>query len=285
VRGGVSASVSDSVRDSASDSVEVCHVDVPAAPSYPLGVSSQTKDTWGFRLAPRRWPSLFRAVRDSPDDVILGAKVFFSIGGHDEKPTYRRFMRTDDGAEMVRNRTEYPALFTDYGALRALPDGTLGREYVRQLDECGIHPRELSRLTDIAYEDYEFSPVHAYVRDRVREAHDLYHTLTGYGVDVAGEAGVLAFTLAQTGNKGWALLVLLNTLSGLATGRLDGLVVAIKGYRRGRRTRFLAAVQDWDRLLRTPLEDARAELGITPMDPYRPIELGELFRNASKEAS
>jgi len=272
VRGGVSASV------------ELRGVDVPVAPRYPRGVSSRTNDTWGFRLAPRRWPSLFRAVRESPDDVVLGAKVFFSLGGHDEKPTYERLMRTDDGAEMVRNRTAYPALFTDYDALRALPDGTLGREYVRQLDERGIHPRELSRLTDIAYEDYEFSPVHAYVRDRVREAHDLYHTLTGYGVDVAGEAGVLAFTLAQTGNKGWALLVLLNTLSGVVAGRFDGLVVAIKGYRRGRRARFLAAVQDWDRLLRTPLEDARAELAITPMDPYRPIALEELFQNASTEA-
>lgn len=213
--------------------------------------------------------------------MVLGAKVFFSIGGHDEKPTYRRLMRTDAGADLVLDRAGYPALFTDYEGLRALPDGTLGREYVRELDARGIHPRELSRLTDIAYEDCEFSPEHAYVRDRVREAHDLYHTLTGYGVDVAGEAGVLAFTFAQTGNKGWAMLVLLNTLSGLTTGRLDGVRNALKGYRRGRRARFLPAVHDWDRLLRTPLEDARAELGIAPMDPYRPIELGELFRNAS----
>ena len=224
---------------------------------------------------------MFRAVREAPDDVVLGAKVFFSIGGHDEKPTYRRLMRTDAGAHLVRNRIGYPALFTDYDALRALPDGTLGREYIRELDARGIHPRELSRLTDIAYEGYEFSPDHAYVRDRVREAHDLYHTLTGYGVDVAGEAGVLAFTFAQTGNKGWAMLVLLNTLSGLTTGRLDGLRVALEGYRRGRGAKFLAAFDDWNRLLRMPLEDARAELGITPMGPYRPIELGELFRNAS----
>ncbi|NNE17404.1 MAG: hypothetical protein HKN10_02895 [Myxococcales bacterium] len=270
---------------SGSASVEPQRVDVRTVPRYPRGVSSRSKDTWGFRLAPRRWPSLFRAVRESPDDVVLGAKVFFSLGGHDEKPTYRRFMRTDCGSEMVGNRTAYPVLFTDYDALRALPDGTLGREYVRQLDERGIHPNELSRLTDIAYEDYEFSPDHAYVRDRVREAHDLYHTLTGYGVDLVGEAGVMGFTLAQTGNKGWAMLALLNTSSRLVSGRFDGLVVAIKGYRRGRRARFLAAVQDWDRLLRTSIEDVREELGITPMDPYRPIELGELFRNASKEAS
>jgi hypothetical protein len=57
--------------------------------------------------------------------------------------------------------------------------------------------------------------------------------------------------------------------------------VALEGYRRGRRARFLPAVDDWNRLLRTPLEDARAELGITPMGVYRPIELEELFRNAS----
>ena len=216
--------------------------------------------------------------------MTLGAEVFFSIGGHDEESTYRRLLRAPGGAELVRKATPYPVLFTDYDALRALPAGTLGREYVRQLDERDIHPVELARDTRAAYEGRAFTPEHAYVRDRVRDAHDLYHTLLGCGIDVIGEAGVLSFTFGQTGNKGWLMLVLLNHLSALTKGRFTGWRVAWRGYRRGRRACYLAAVVDWDRLLRLPLDEARAELGVEPMETYRPLWLDDLFASAAPRA-
>lgn len=239
-----------------------------------------TRPTWGFRLQPLAWPRLAAQVREDPGDVALGARIFFSIGGHDEGPNYRRFLRAPGGAELLRDATPYPEIVTDYERLRTLPAGTLGREYVRELDERGIHPVELDRQTHAAYVGRAFSREHAYVRDRVRQTHDLYHTLTGYGIDVLGEAGVLAFTFGQTGNKGWAMLVFLNGLSALSKGRLDGWRVAWKGYRRGRQARFLAAVNDWERLFQLPIDAARAELGIAPLEPYRPLELEEVFAAA-----
>ncbi len=216
-------------------------------------------------------------MRQYPGDVELGARVFFAIGGHDEGPTHRRLEKSEVGRRLVRDETPYPPLFTDYDALRALPAGTLGREYVRELDERGIDPVDLARRTEAAYRGCAFSREHAYVRDRVRDAHDLVHTLTGYGIDVIGEAGVLSFTFGQTGNKGWAVLVFLNHLTALSRGRTDGWLVAWKGYWRGRRARYLPAVDDWDRLLRLPIERARAELGIEATEPYRPLALEEIF--------
>lgn len=236
-------------------------------------------------MSPRQWPSLTRAVRDTPDDVALGARVFFAIGGHDEGPTYRRLLRTPAGTELAKNRTGYPEIFTDYDRLRGLPEGTLGHEYVRQLDERSIHPVEITKSTVPAYEGIEFSPEHEYVRDRLREMHDVFHALTGYGIDLNGEGGLAAFTFAQTGNKGWAMLTLLNLLTGLSTGRTDGLGVMLKGYLRGRRARYILAENDWDRLFALPIEEARAELGVTPPEPYRPLELGEVFASVSTEAS
>jgi len=245
---------------------------------------SASKPTWGFRLAPRTWPKLFAEVRENPGDVGLGARVFFSIGGHDEEPTYRRMCESPTGRDLVAKRADYPGLFYDYDALRALPAGTLGREYVRDLDERGIHPSEIDRETETAYVGVDFTPEHAYVRDRIRRAHDLYHTLTGYGIDIIGESGVLTFTFAQTGNKGWMVLVMLNWLTGLAAGRLDGIAVSWRAYLRGRRARYLAAVADWERLLALSLEEVRAELGITPMRPYRPLQLEEAFGAAANRA-
>lgn len=242
-----------------------------------------TRPTWGFRIRPLEWLRLAPRVRESPGDVVLGAQVFFSIGGHDEEPTWRRFRRTPEGRRLLADATPYPPLFDDLDALRDLPTGTLGREYVRELDARGIDPAELAARTEEAYGERPFTPEHAYVRDRVRRAHDLFHTLTGHGIDVIGEAGVLAFTFGQTGNKGWAMLVLLNQLTCLVRGRLDCAVVAWKGFRRGRRARFLPAVDDWDRLLRLPLDEARAELGIAPPEPYRPLALEEVFAPAARE--
>lgn len=250
---------------------------------YPRRVASSPEPiaadapTWAFRLQPREWLRLAPLVRERPADVTLGARVFFSIGGHDERPTYERFQRTAEGAALVRNGTPYPALLTDLEGLRALPAGTLGREYVRELDERGIHPTELARQTASAHAGRPFTREHAYVRDRVRDVHDLLHTLTGYGIDVNGEAGVLAFTFGQTGNKGWAVLTVLNQLGALAQRRFDGWLTAWRAYRKGRRARFVPAVQDWERLLQTPLEAVRRELDIPPPAPYRRLEFEEVF--------
>jgi ubiquinone biosynthesis protein COQ4 len=244
-------------------------------------VTASEKQTWGFRLEPRTWLRLARLVRAEPGDVALGAHVFFAVGGNDEGPSHQRFQQTTTGARLVRERIPYPALYTDYDGLRRLPDGTLGREYVRELDTRGIQPPELDRLTHQAYEGRAFTPDHAYVRDRVRQAHDLLHTLTGYGIDLTGEGGVLSFTFGQTGNKGFLGLVVLNVLGALARLRFDVLLVSWKGYRRGRRARFVPGLEDWDRLLRLPLGEVRAELEIPPLEPYRTLQLEDVYRFAA----
>lgn len=105
-------------------------------------MACRAKQTWGFRWAVRQWPSLAKQVQAAPDDVALGARVFFAMGGHDEGGAYRRFCETEEGKRLLETRGDYPALFTDYDRLRALPAKTLGWQYVRELDERGIHPLE-----------------------------------------------------------------------------------------------------------------------------------------------
>src|ERR1700720_3035992 len=45
-------------------------------------------------------------------------------------------------------------------------------------------------------------------RERNREMHDLLHVVAGYGRDPLGEACVLAFTFAQNGSRGAAVIAL-----------------------------------------------------------------------------
>ena len=43
---------------------------------------------------------------------------------------------------------------------------------------------------------------------RLRDQHDLWHVVTGYGRDELGELCLLGFTYAQTKNRGVGLIVL-----------------------------------------------------------------------------
>jgi ubiquinone biosynthesis protein COQ4 len=78
----------------------------------------------------------------------------------------------------------------DLSVLRALPAGSLGREYARFLDANGITPLVVSPHIKERFHD------NPYVL-RYAATHDLHHVLTGFDTGLAGEAGVFAFTIAQ----------------------------------------------------------------------------------------
>ena len=114
------------------------------------------------------------------------------------------------------------------------------------------------------------SPEIAYLHDRYRDLHDLWHVVTGYGTDMAGELAIVNFQAVQVGYRAMTISSWVQMLSiALRTGRFDVLVTGFRGRRRGRQSKYLLAA-DWDRLLMLPLDEVRRELGIPPLEPYRP---------------
>lgn len=79
----------------------------------------------------------------------------------------------------------------DPGALRALPEGTLGRAYVTFLDAHGLRPFRLP--PDVDPELVERNLLTA----RYSLVHDVFHVLTGFDTSWAGELGVWGFVAAQ----------------------------------------------------------------------------------------
>src|SRR5690349_20408845 len=51
-----------------------------------------------------------------------------------------RFSATEEGRRFLEERPRIDRAHVDFDALRRLPDGTLGREYTRFLDDNGITP-------------------------------------------------------------------------------------------------------------------------------------------------
>jgi ubiquinone biosynthesis protein COQ4 len=159
----------------------------------------------------------------------------------------------DAGRRLLAEQPAIDSAHVDFDALARLPDGTLGREYVRFLRDNGITP-------DVFQRPPVADPRAAYLMQRIRQTHDLWHVLTGYTPDVRGEIILQAFTYAQLR----APSALMLTLLGLVRHRSRGLWRAVKaGYRRGRATKPLALFR-WETRWATPVEELRRELNCSP---------------------
>ena len=107
----------------------------------------------------------------------------------------------------------------------------------------------------------------AYVMTRYREAHDIWHVLTGYSRDALGEACLVAFSFAQTGGLGWALIALGAALKSREAGPYPFAKAIWQGYQRGKAAKWLLG-EDYEALMAEPIAAARRRLGLTEATVY-----------------
>ncbi len=103
---------------------------------------------------------------------------------------------------------------------------------------------------------------------RLREMHDVFHVLTGYGRDMRGEIACLAFTYSQTKNTGIGY-VALRVLRGAGWNSEMGRVIR-QGFWRGRGCDWLVD-QDWESLFEQPIDTVRKQLGISAPPVYEQL--------------
>jgi ubiquinone biosynthesis protein COQ4 len=163
-----------------------------------------------------------------------------------------RIEATGEGKRLLEDRPRIDRAHVDFEALRRLPDGTLGREYVRFLDDNGIGPEPFEALPDIG------DPRAAWLMLRMRQTHDLWHVLTGYRPDVEGEVLLQAFTYAQVRAPSALLIVVFGSLRLLHRG-LRYFRALRHAFARGRSTRFLATFR-WEEHWDEPIAALRERL-------------------------
>jgi ubiquinone biosynthesis protein COQ4 len=143
--------------------------------------------------------------------------------------------------------------------LDTLPPGTLGRTYAEHMRKNGLDPAAIPTL--VSQTELEFVRAHLY------ETHDVWHAVTGFTTDVAGELGLQAFYAAQApGGLPLTLLAmgLLNTAI-FAMGERERRFEAItRGWQMGKRARQLFGVP-WDELWARPIGEVREMLAIVPV--------------------
>ncbi|MBT8492289.1 MAG: ubiquinone biosynthesis protein COQ4 [Deltaproteobacteria bacterium] len=194
-----------------------------------------------------------KLLRD-PEDTVQVFLLSLVLNRRALAPVLGRMAAEEGGLELIADRPSIDSSAVDYQRLRELVAGTLGREYVRFLDDNGLDP-------DMFQEPPGLPPVPGFVSRRLRQSHDIWHVVTGYGPDVPGEVALQAFTYAQLG----APSALVITLIGCSRWALvhPGLIAeSMRAYRRGQRASFLAAVR-WEELWEAPLPEVRERLGLS----------------------
>ncbi|WP_310542193.1 Coq4 family protein [Phenylobacterium sp.] len=202
--------------------------------------------------------------KEATDQVF---EIMRALNGTSTRDGYLKLLTTPQGGRIAYERPELADKLMDHAWLDSFAPGTVGaayRDFIRteQLSAEGL--AEISR--EGAQGGIDLQHPYAWMGRRTRDVHDIWHILSGYHRDGLGEACLVAFSYAQTGGLGWALIGV-----GAAIRSRKGdhpYAKAIwQGYKRGKAAAWLLG-EDYERLLNEPLEAARKRLNITPATHY-----------------
>ncbi len=196
--------------------------------------------------------------------------IIRALAGNSMDRGLARFRLLPIGRRVLARREVLLDTLMNRDALSAYPAGSLAEAYLRFTREGNITADGLVEASapdaDGGGELFE-SEEHKLYGERLRDQHDLWHTLVGYGRDELGEVCLLAFTYAQTRNRGIGVMALVGSFK-LSEYFGRGVFAAVwRAYRDGRQAAWLPG-QDWQALLGQPLEGLRAELHIRSPERY-----------------
>ena len=215
------------------------------------------------RLRPLAALRALRALLRDKEDTRQVFLLIDALRGTTTMRQLARFRLTEIGQRVLVERRRLLDRLGDRARLAALPQGTLGRAYHDFLAAEGLSAQGLVAASRIR--EQQSQPAlddETLFRDRNREMHDLLHIVTGYGRDPLGEVGVLAFTYAQTGQKGQAVIAIVGALR-IARHRPGEPVrrAVFEAYCHGRKAGWLVGA-DWEDLLARPVEAIRKQFHV-----------------------
>ncbi len=223
---------------------------------------------------------VLRLIRD-PNATEEAFRVVRALEGNHVERLLERTKSTAGGRRLLAERPDLLETLSDRERLSSMPEGSLGRTYVAFCERNGISPGGLVEASE-SDERERLSEEELFIADRLRESHDLWHTVTGYNTDLSGENALLAFTASQTGSAGVFFLAAAGYVSSWLLQRTaaDGRQLTRDAWKRGKRAAWLPEVY-WEELLHRPLDEVRSELGLEDVPDYEPVYPEDLITVAA----
>ncbi len=219
----------------------------------------------------RDWRRAWRSVRTlhaHPEQTEAVFEILDALAGPTDEASFREFAAHPDGQRLLAAKPSLLDTLSDHQALRKLREGSFGRAYLRFMEEANLNARDLVEAEAESGAPVDEDPDRQWLADRGRDSHDLWHVLTGYGRDEAGEVSLLAFTYANYPNPGIALILLVAAVAGPKSLSFWWQRYIWQAYRRGRAAHLdFAPYEAW---LALPLDEVRAAANIIAPERAHP---------------
>lgn len=234
-----------------------------------LPLVAPDRKTAGFR--PLKVLHHFGKLVEDKEDTEQVFHIIEATKGRKSHAQAHAFIRSPEGQRMMAEGVDIPAMLDDHARWADCAPETVAAHYIAFMKREGLS------AAGLVAESHKWAPPESLPQDqtqwyfdRLRDTHDLFHVLTGYGRDALGEASLLGFTYEQNHNGG----ILFIAYAGArqikkVSGTRAPLYAAIKEGRALGRAAAKIAHQDITALMREDISAARARLGIGKPEIYR----------------
>lgn len=181
------------------------------------------------------------------------------------------FIETDEARELISRDEDLVSALDSHDRWADCAENSLAQNYIRFMRREGL------TATGLVAESHKFKPkaerfddLYEWYVERLRDTHDLFHVLTGYGRDPLGEVCLLGFSYEQSHSPG---VLFIAYMGARQIKKESGLGSAITGaLREGRRLGREAgklAHADLLSLLPEDIDEVRARLNVGQPKHYR----------------
>lgn len=221
------------------------------------------------RLRPLKAMSRMQRLIADKEDTEQVFHIIEALNGNNIVRDLERFLATENGQQRLAERRFLPPLLDNHDAIRKLPEGTVGRAYIRFMEREGLTAQGLVEESNKRYR-VRFDDQVDWYGNRLRDVHDMMHVLTGYGRDALGEASLLGFTWGQHGGRGVLFISFMGTrqLRKFLPREVDVMACHREAKRNGKVAKRIVE-EDILALLEEPLEAARERLNIARPVAYQ----------------
>ena len=189
----------------------------------------------------------------SSDNASI-SRVFTQLGVNDMMLEY--VMNITPVAKFIRTR--YQAKPTDLNTLLELHPDSFGHQWATFMQANHLNPHFFQNLQE--HDD------RSYLINRLHDTHDMWHIILDFDTSEAGEAGMNAFTYAQSGSPTTCMLMaakLVRAIGGSDESRCQMMNNICRGYQLGMTAQPFLAIA-WEENWSTKLSDLRTLAGIKP---------------------
>lgn len=222
----------------------------------------------------------FRKLVANKEDTEQVFHITEALKGRRTHEQAWAFIRSPDGQRYLAEETDIPGMLDDHHRWADCGPNTVAAHYIAFMRREGLS------AAGLVAESEKFMPPEKQLGDltewyfrRLRDTHDLFHVLTGYGRDALGEASLLGFTYEQNYNRGiWFIAYAAAHQIKKQTGTRAPIYASINEGRRLGRAAGKLAHMDVEAVMRMDIGEAKAMLGVG-----RPVVYRECLRTLEAE--